>query len=70
MLLAKPTIVKTQHLRKLQCFITGKHSNQLTYCGETKKRAPIPNTVRAKETPPVELTTVGPAIDKHQALAH
>ena len=33
----------------MQCIITGKRSNQLTYCDETKKKALNSQTVRAKE---------------------
>ena len=35
----------------MQFVITGKRQNQLTYCDETKKRAPNSQTVRAKENP-------------------
>ena len=43
----------------MQCIITGRPPNQLTYCDETTKRAFNSQTARAKETP--QLSHGGPS---------
>ena len=44
----------------MQCIITGKQPNYLTYCDETKKRALNSQTVIAKENP--HLSLGGPSL--------
>ena len=46
----------------MQCIITGKQPNQLTYFVETKKSALNSQTVKAREN------WMGPVIDKHQSV--
>ena len=51
----KPEKSVMLELRLIQCIATGRQSNVLTYCDETKKRALNSQTDRAKENPLVEL---------------